>query len=390
MIALIERFCCSDNLSTFDPYDIWKMPLGLSVKKLFNRSRLLGIVPAAALTLFDTYLNNSIRISYAAQEYPIVRAFAALSLLTLYKTTGNIQYLSFSERHLQWLSDHPCTGNRGYGWGIGFTNAVSRDIVYDRNTPYTTMTPYALEAFVEHARLSGDREFLPIIVGVYHFFEEEIRVMEETDDYLATSYGPLRDRIVTNAVSYTMFCYALLLQYVSEDKKEAAKKKIRKLYAYIRRNQNKDGSWFYSPQGSSFIDCFHSCIVLKNLIKTDRLTPLPGCSSVVEVGYAYLKDNLLDKKCYLFRRFSVKNKPSIVLFDLYDNAEILNLACLFGDWPVATKLSESIQRHFIKGMDIYSQIVKPGILRNKNMLRWAVMPYLNAVSQMMLRDKNDS
>ncbi|MCU1335694.1 MAG: hypothetical protein JWO19_1275, partial [Bryobacterales bacterium] len=35
--ALIEHFCDRDDLSSYDPYDIWNTALGLSVKKLYNR-----------------------------------------------------------------------------------------------------------------------------------------------------------------------------------------------------------------------------------------------------------------------------------------------------------------------------------------------------------------
>jgi hypothetical protein len=378
--GVIEHYCCRDDLATYDPYDIWRTWYGLPVKKLYNRNSIIGLIPAAALTLFDTFLNNTLRKSYDAQEYAIVRAFAALALLSLYRTQGDTRYLSYAEKHLQWLVAHPCNGFAGYSWGIGFTHAVNRDIVYDRNTPFATITPYALEAFAEHVRLTGDRQFMPVISGIYEFFEKEIKVIEKTDDHIATSYGPLKDRIAINAVSYTMFSYAMLLQYLPEDKKVAAREKIRKLYAYIRKNQNKDGSWYYSPHGNSFIDCFHSCIILKNLIKTDCMHALSDCSSVADKGYTYLKDYLFDQKKCLFRRFSVKNKPAIIRFDLYDNAEMLNLAWLRNDRELADSLSASIKAHFHRGDDIYSQIVEPGILRNKNMLRWAVMPYIYALS----------
>ena len=383
MREIIERFCCSDDLSTFDPYDIWKTFLGISVKKLFNRNKLAGILPAVAFTLFDTFLNNRRRIFYSPQEYPIVRAYAALILLTLYRIFGKEDYLEYAGKHLQWLTEHHCTGYIGYGWGLSFEHTVSRHVVYNKNVPFSTITPYALEAFIEYSRISGDGRFEHVIKEVYEFFEHDIKVMEETENYLATSYGPMKDRIVTNAVSYTMFAYSLLWPYAPAEKKTAIREKILKLYAYIRENQTRDGSWLYSPQGKSFIDCFHSCIVLKNLIKTDRLIALPECSPIIERGYAYLKDTLFDRQNHLSRRFSVKNKPSIVRFDLYDNAEMLNLASLRGDRELAGSLSESIKSHFCRGNDIYSQIVEPGILRNKNMLRWAVMPYLYAVSQML-------
>jgi hypothetical protein len=51
------------------------------------------------------------------------------------------------------------------------------------------------------------------------------------------------------------------------------------------------------------------------------------------------------------------------------------------DKDLVRMLSSSIQRSFCDGQDIYSQIDFLGMRRNKNMLRWAVMPYLYALSQ---------
>jgi hypothetical protein len=138
----------------------------------------------------------------------------------------------------------------------------------------------------------------------------------------------------------------------------------------------------YSPQGRSFIDCFHSCIVLKNLFKTNQARLLPGSDDAIAKGYAYVKSAFFDEKRSLFRRFSLTNKPGIVRFDLYDNAEVLNLAVLLGDWDLAGKILQSLRTHFCQGTDIYSQIDLTGTLRNRNTLRWAVMPFLHAASQM--------
>jgi hypothetical protein len=378
--ALIERFAARDDLATYDPYDIWKTSLGFRVKDLYNRRPGAGLLPAAALALFDL-ANNRTRWLYRRQEYPIVRAFAALSLMNLYQKDGRRAWLAFARRHLEWLVEHRSTGYNGYGWGLGFPNAVSRDVIYDANTPYSTMTTYPLEAFLQFSELSGDTRFEPVIRSIYTFFDEDIQVMEETSETLATSYVPFRDRIVTNAVSYTMYAYSLFL--ASEpDRRRYIETKVRKLYQYVRQAQSADGSWYYSPRGRSFIDCFHSCIILKNLIKTSRLVPLAGVDAMVARGYDYLKRNMLDERSLLFRRFAVSNKPGLVKFDLYDNAEALNLALLIGDHELARRLVHSVAEHFSNGSDVYSQIDVFGARRSKNTLRWAVMPFLYAVSQM--------
>jgi len=159
------------------------------------------------------------------------------------------------------------------------------------------------------------------------------------------------------------------------------KEKIAKLYAFIRDQQRVDGSWLYSPDGNSFIDCFHSCIVLKNLIKASKFIALDNCEAVIHSGYNYIKQNFLSGNG-LARRFSVSNKPSMIRYDLYDSAELMSLSALTGDHELVANLSRNIELSFVRGQDIYSQIDIIGRRRNKNMLRWAVMPYLHALSQL--------
>jgi hypothetical protein len=383
LTALIEHFCAQDDLASYDPYDIWKTSVGFRVKKLYYRHPRLGLLPAAVLSLFDDLVNGELRLFYTRDEYPIVRALAALCLFNLYRRDRDTRYLEIAKRHLQWLLANSCEGYKGYCWGLGFENAVNRNLVYGSRSPFSTITPYALEAFVHYSQLTGDTEFHPAIERIFEFFDKDIQVMEEDDQAVATSYGPFRDRTVINAVSYTMYSYCLCLAYAPKSQRQRMEAKVRKLYTYIRRNQRMDGSWFYSPHGNSFIDCFHSSIVLKNVIKSDRIVELDDTAAVVTAGYEYLKKAFFDDRYFLFKRFSVANKPGLVRFDLYDNAEVLNLAMLVGDVGLVERLLPSVIRHFCKGLDVYSQIDLIGARRNRNTLRWAVMPFLYAVSGMV-------
>lgn len=377
---LIERFCLRDDLATYDPYDIWKTRVGARVKKFYNSNPRIGSAPAAALALFDDVVNNRARLFYRKQEYPIVRATAALTLLNLYESTRDEKHAGYAKRHLDWLVEHRSRGYRGWCWGLGFANSITKNLSYEADTPYTTMTPYALEAMVRYEEITGERSFEEAIDGVRRFFEEDVVVMEEDESAMATSYAPFRDRIVINAVSYAMYSHALLVDRVANSERSGARLRIRKLYEYVRRHQRADGSWLYSPEGSSFIDCFHSCIVLKNLIKAGRRIVLEGLEDVMRAGFAYLREALFDAKEFLFRRFSMANKPGLVRFDLYDNAEALNVAVLAGDSEFAERLTQSILRHFVAANNIYSQIDCFGVKRGRNTLRWAVMPFLYAAS----------
>ena len=345
------------------------------------------MLPAALFTAYDTWINNRLRLFYPRREYASVRSLAALALLNLYRATADRQYLSWARRHLGWLQEHRCPGYAGACWGLGFDYAVMKGLIYDGNTPFSTVTPYALEAFCRYSGLASTDEYVDTIRSIHTFLERDLQVMSETQRHLATSYAARRDRIAFNSVAYTMYSYALLRGHVDAAARDRAVEKIRKLYANLCDHQGADGSWFYSPDGESFIDCFHSCFVLKNMIKTNALIPLADCDSVVERGYGYLRQAFRDNRTGLFRRFAVANKPGLVKFDLYDNAELLNLAVLRHDRDFARELAHHITRHFVRpGHGIYSKIDCFHGKRDLDTLRWAVMPYLYALSELLAHE----
>jgi len=388
IIPLIEKYCLSDDLECYDPYDVWMTSFGISIKELYNKNKFLGIAPAAILTIWDQFINNKSRLFYNKQEYPTVRATAALTLLTSYDKTKSDIYLAYAKKHIDWLIEHSCKGYSGLCWGLGFKWAAGDDLDYNENTPFSTHTPYVLEAIHKYVKITGDQNYVGHIKSIFEFYEKDIEVMYEDEETLATSYGPDKDRIVTNAVSYTLYAYSIFREYFPE-REEIIKNKILKLYNFIIQKQLLNGSWMYSPDDSnSFIDCFHSCFVLKNVYKANQLVALPNCNDILETGFDYIKNNFYDSKYKMFKRFTLSNKPSIVKFDLYDNAEVLHLAILLGDEKTAKKLNKVLQDTYIVNQDIYSVIDIFNSRRNKNTFRWAVMPYLYALSNLQRISKD--
>ncbi len=379
---MIEHYCLLDNLSTFDPYDIWTTSTGKEVKQLYYKNKYLGLFPAGLLAIYDLYINNKSRVFYKKQEYPIVRAQAALALMNLYKQKKDKRFIAYAKKHIDWLLLNSSQGYSGYCWGLNFTWVYSKDETYDSNTPFSTHSPYPLEALVEYFRLTQDMELLGPIKSLFMFLENDIKIMQEDDSMLILSYGVKKDRIVANANAYLMYMYALLLDFLP-DKREYIVNKIYKIYNFLSSVQRKDGSWLYSPyQDNSFIDCFHSAFVLKNIYKTDKILELNNSKIIISKGYKFILDNFIDEKYFLFKRFAISNKPSLVKFDLYDNAEILNLANLLEDKITVKKLDEAIKETFIKNNIVYSIIDIFGCKKNANHLRWAVMPYLYTLSSL--------
>ena len=190
------RICVTD-----DPYDIWKTGPGFLVKDLYNRHRRIGLLPAAVLTLCRYPVEQQLPAGATGRRS--TRWFApcaALALLNLHEREASPHLLTAARRHLDWLRENASPGYSGPCWGIGFRQPIQAGLIYEADLPLSTMTPYPLEAFVRFHRLAGDDSVVPVIRGIYGFFSRDLKVMEETDEYLVTSYGAMRDRRVVNAV----------------------------------------------------------------------------------------------------------------------------------------------------------------------------------------------
>ena len=173
-IELIEKYCLQDDLSTYDPYDIWQTNFGFKVKNLYNNNKSIGLIPAGVLTLVDLYVNNKRRYFYSKQEYPVVRALAAQALLNLYHIEKKEAYLEYSKKHIQWLIKNTCKGYSGYCWGLGFKYPVLKGVVYTENTPLATMTPYVLEALHKYYFVTNDNHVREVIVTIFDYLENDL------------------------------------------------------------------------------------------------------------------------------------------------------------------------------------------------------------------------
>ena len=339
-------------------------------------------MPALILSLGDSFFNETLRNIYVKQEFPIVRALACQILLNRYAKSGDDSLLKAAENHLAWLYANVSKGYAGTCWGLGFKWPAAENVISSANTPHTTHSPYALEAFHLHKQIVRHSEYEDFVRRSFEFYEKDVQIMYEDETMMATSYGPMKDRIATNAVSYVMYAYSILLSYLPE-KQDHIKTKIVKLYKFIENKQLENGSWYYIPDNKdSFIDCFHSCFILKNILKSQKVIDLPGADVIVKKGYEFLCNNFYEEKWGLYKRFAKANKLSLVKFDLYDNAEMLRLTYMLRDKGRQTSLDLAIKRHFIDDIDIYSTIDWLGMKRNRNTLRWAVMPYLHTLSML--------
>lgn len=383
LITFSERLCYRSDYFTYDPYDIWKTKIGLFLKSKYYVYPIIIAPIAGLLTLFDLFINNNYRIFYERQEYPIVRAIAAMSLINLYKLTSEKKYLKKAALNVEWLIENANHSYTGYGWGIGFKWPAGKNLLYKSDVPFSTHTPYALEAIFNLSKLNG-KSYQEVFINVFKFYDNDLKILFEDNESMAISYGPMNDRIAVNATSYALFVYALFGQIFSE-KEEYLKIKIKKFYNFIRNHQGADGEWLYMAfDKNSFIDCFHTCFIIQNLIKSQEYFPDIIEQEVIDKGWSYVKSNFFDSKFRLYRRFTKTNKAGLIKFDLYDNAEVLNTAIMLKDNLVVETLTESIFTHFYHKNTIYSAITITGSKVNPDCLRWAAMPFSYSISNYLL------
>lgn len=371
------------DLATYDPYDLWKTKLGLWLKKIYYENGKIAIPLVAPFFILDAYTPGLIRAFIKPQEYPIVRAFAVLSCLNFYELTSDEKYIDLAAISVKWLMANQSPGYHGACWGLNFP-WMTKTGYYASTTPFITSTPYCVEALLKFSDMTHDKQSLDMALSSLGFLEDDLSVLLDESDKLAVSYGPGNDsRIVINANSYAMMLYGLLASRLHRMTANLMEKAAR-ICNFVISSQNSDGSWHYYKDNNSgnFIDCFHSCFVIKNLVKYGKLAEI-DVSATVNRGIAYLLENFMDDEYYLSRRFSVSTNPSLTKFDLYDQAELLNLFIMTNRIDLAKRLLTSIIEHFYipsKGM-FGSQIHLLGKLNKAKYLRWAIMPMIYALSE---------
>ncbi len=256
---------------------------------------------------------------------------------------------------------------------------MSKNGLYGPEIPFVTHTPYVMEALLV---LSEWPELCDPAMRLFHGtwgFLASLQIMQEGQDDLALSYAPVAEpRIVVNANSYAAFAYALHAIYGKEARRKEAEHRAERLARWVVRQQDKNGAWFYyaDREPGNFIDCFHSCFVVKNLRKVKQL--LPSLTDLVEPaihqGWQFLQNAFFDGQARLCRRFAARAHRDPFCWDLYDQAEFLGLLVDFGELDRA-KLFASLEARFRRNGDWYCKIDLLGRRWGKHFLRWGIVPF---------------
>lgn len=357
-----------------DPYDVWCTPFVIRVRQRFYEGRLSGKLGAAVIALADWLCPYALRNFFSAcpRPYPILSAY-------FYLQAADEGRLTDCHRALTDLKSQAVGLPEMAAWGLGFP-WMSKNGLYGPETPFVTHTPYVMEVLLRLAENEACRnEAMKLFHSTWSFLES-LKVMAEEGDKLALSYAPVDEpRIVVNANSYAAFAYALHAVHGRDEVRSVAQEKALCLARWVVEQQEPNGRWWYfaDKEPGNFVDGFHSCIVVKNLLKLKRLLLEASdiVNEAVERGWHYIRTELYDPEAGLCRRFAVRAHWDPYRWDLYDQAEYLGLLIDFGLFEEARSFAERVESKFRRGKHWYCRIDVFGRRWGRDFLRWGIAPF---------------
>ena len=353
-----------------DPYDVWMTSSAISVRKHFYKGALWAKFAAALIAGADWFAPSLYRTNIPTRSYPITVAQNILKQ----------KALAHPQQALEALIE-VATEDESFGlsWGLGFP-WMSKNGFYDDKTPFITHAPYAIEALIKLTRIPEvEAEAAGYLKKSFKLLDA-LKIQFQSGEELALSYAPIEEpRIVTNANSYACLLLAQQAAYTSGSPAENAQNKAAAVARFVVNQQLESGGWFYyaDNEAGNFIDCFHSCFIIKNLIKASKLDNEIALisQSAIERGKAYLDENFLDSSNMLVRRFVERDFLDPYRWDLYDQAEYLGLLIDFNELEKAQRFHDNVLHRFTIDGDWYCKIDVFGRRWGKDFLRWGIMPF---------------
>jgi hypothetical protein len=301
---------------------------GRFAKALYYRRKALGTCAVAPMVFSEAFLPSARRLFWIRQRFPIADAHYSMGFARLFQRTGNQRHLDRAIHFLDVLLSTACRGDSGLGWGYPF-DWETIDGTLATQTPLITTLPYVYEAFAAVHQIDGQSKWLEVMRSIAEHAYQDYPQLDAGDGAKTSAYTPLqadRGRVV-NASAYRAFLLTKAAVDLGQTRfSEAAETNVR----FVLKSQNPDGSWYYAVDGRRhFIDHYHTCFVMKALVKVWTLTGDAACQRAVEKGMAYYLGNLFDDQG-LPKPFAKPPRLIVYRRELYDYAECVNLALLVG------------------------------------------------------------
>jgi hypothetical protein len=309
---------------SYDQYDYWGSKFGIFSKRIYYKNKFIGSPFVATIFILDIFFPWTKKLLLKKKDvFPIAKAHLILGYLNRFKNTKNTNLLNKAISISDSLINDSIPTKTGIGWGYPFNWMTTRGLL-ESGVPLITTTPYCLEAFIEIYKITKDEKYKEIISKINNFCKNDLSFVTH-EQYKASSYSPVDNSVIVNASAYR--AYSLIIAGDLLDDEESIKIG-EELINFVVGVQNTDGSWYYGFDHSNdnFIDNFHTCFVLKNLIKSNSINKNLKLGKTIEKGMNYYFQKLFDGNYTI--PFSHNKRIQLVNFEMYDTAEFINLLAL--------------------------------------------------------------
>ena len=272
--------------TSYDFQTLYASDLTRNVKAFYYRSPLLGTIAVAPIIFCEAFVPAARSLFWKRQRFPIADAHFAMGFTFLSQVLDQEEYYHRAIHFLEVLKSTRCPGYANYCWGYPFNWETIRGTIRE-GTPLITTVPYVYEAFRNVWQIDKKDEWLRIMKSIAMHGLEDYRDFETSASGSTCSYTPDPEQSVgvVNANAYRAF---LLMQAAEDFSDERFRKVAERNLNFVLECQNSDGSWYYANDGKRlFIDHFHTCFVLKALVKIEQMTGHRGCSAARSVGATF-------------------------------------------------------------------------------------------------------
>ena len=160
--------------------------------------------------------------------------------------------------------------------------------------------------------------------------------------------------------------------------------------AFVLSRQAQDGSWLYADGNpkDAFVDHFHTCFVLKNLVKINRRLKRKDIQQTIQAGYQYYRKNLFDDSDDP-KPFALKKGFQIMKYEMYDFAEAITLGVLLRDeidgaCDMARQLAEKVTSNYqLSDGHFVTRVYKKGFRNTMPYLRWPQAQMFYALTNLL-------
>ena len=310
--------------TSWDHQTYFAGPIGRRAKALYYRNHAVGALAVAPMIFSEALAPSARRLFARPVRFPIADAHYAMGFAFLARARRDSSLHMRAVHFLEELEKSRCPGYKHRCWGYPFDWETRTGTIL-QGTPLITTTPYVYEAFREVYSVDGDLRWREAMTSIAQHAIEDIKDYPVSETASTCSYTPFDKGGVVNAGAYRAFLLTSAAVDLDDERYwTIAERNLN----FVLEAQRADGSWYYSIEGQrDFVDHFHTCFVLKALVKIDRLKPHDGCRQAITKGIEYYLANLLDENG-LPKPFSKAPRMTVYRRELYDFAECINLCIL--------------------------------------------------------------